>query len=55
MHVVEDDRLKFTNTESRGLGEEKRERTKRVTYKTKNLNMEGERFYFPMEWLIQLS
>jgi len=32
-----------------------RQRTKRVTWKTRNLLKEGEKFYFSMEWLLQLS
>ena len=32
-----------------------RQRTKRVTWKTKNVVKEGEKFYFSMERLLQLS
>jgi hypothetical protein len=47
-------REKFEKKKLGDVGGEK-QRTKRVTWKTRNLLKEGEKFYFSMERLLQLS
>jgi len=49
---VEDDRLKSTRKELKGGGRGKKGRTKCVTWKTKNVIREDEKFYSPIKWLV---
>jgi hypothetical protein len=36
-------------------GKKARNKARNVTWKTKNMIKEGERFYFPIDWVVQLS